>query len=357
MNQFMDVLLFAFLLVTAIGIVRARDLFAATMLGSLFSLLSAGLFMVMDAVDVAFTEAAVGAGISTVLFLATLGLTHPRERRETSRWPRPLPLVAVTVTGAFLIWGTLDLPAYGDPDAPTHTYMMPRFLEEAPREIGVPNLVTAVLASYRGYDTFGEATVVFAAALGVLLLLADRVRKGEASGNAGGRGGDARLSPTLRALREQVQTAGDRVPEMRNRILRLSVRPLIPAIMLFGLYVQFHGDYGPGGGFQAGVIFAAGVVLYGLVFGLEHTRRAFSADVIEGAICAGVLLYGSVGVVAMLRGGNFLDYDLLAHDPHHGQHMGILLIELGVGITVAAVMMGLFLLFAARGLRAATRKV
>ncbi|MEM9554989.1 MAG: DUF4040 domain-containing protein [Acidobacteriota bacterium] len=349
MTAFMDVLLFGFLLVTAIGIVRTRDLFAAAMLGSLFSLLSAGLFMVMDAADVAFTEAAVGAGISTVLFLATLGLTHKNERDRPG--PRMVPLLVVTATGALLVWGTLDLPEYGDPDAPAHTYMTPRFLDETPREIGIPNIVTAVLASYRGYDTFGEATVVFTAALGVLLLLSNRRREdGEEEST------EPVVSSGLRALREQVQRGQQQVPEMRNRILRMSVRPLIPAIMLFGLYVQFHGDYGPGGGFQAGVIFAAGVVLYGLVFGLERTRRAFPSDVIEAAIAGGVLLYGSVGVVSILRGGNFLDYDVLAEVPSHGQHLGIILIELGVGITVAAVMLGLFLLFAARGLRRPSRE-
>ena len=136
-----------------------------------------------------------------------------------------------------------------------------------------------------------------------------------------------------------------------NRIVRVSAKSLIPFILMFGLYVQFHGDYGPGGGFQAGVIFAAGAVLFTLVFGLRRARLAFRPRVLEAALAGGVLLYISVGIASMLRGGAFLDYSVLAHDPVHGQHLGILLVELGVGITVAAVTITLFFLFAGRGIR------
>ena len=134
----------------------------------------------------------------------------------------------------------------------------------------------------------------------------------------------------------------------KNYILRVSLKPLIPFIMIFGLYVQFHGDFGPGGGFQAGVIFAAAIILYTLVFGLRAATEVVSARTLEILVAAGVLLYGGVGLAAMARGGNFLEYSALAHDPLHGQHYGILLIELGVGLTVAAVMVGLFFLFASR---------
>ena len=131
--------------------------------------------MVMDAVDVAFTEAAVGAGISTILMLATLAVTK-RVEKARKRQIRPGPLLLVLVTGALLIYGTLDMPYFGDPEAPVQQYMVQRFLELSPLEVGPPNIVTSVLASYRGYDTFGETTVVFAAAVGVLLLLGGRRR-------------------------------------------------------------------------------------------------------------------------------------------------------------------------------------
>ena len=132
-------------------------------------------------------------------------------------------------------------------------------------------------------------------------------------------------------------------------IPRVLSKLLIPLIMLFALYVQFHGDYGPGGGFQAGVIFGAGIILYALLFGLDQAKEVFSPRALEIFVAGGVLLYGGVGIAAILAGGNFLDYDVLAHEPTHGQHLGILLVELGVGITVAAVMATIFFQFAGRG--------
>ncbi len=131
-------------------------------------------------------------------------------------------------------------------------------------------------------------------------------------------------------------------------LLRIISKMLIPFILLFGLYVQMHGDYGPGGGFQAGVIFAAAFILYAIVFEVETARRVAPMAVLATAACIGVLLYGGVGVACMIGGGNFLEYGALAHDPRHGNHLGITLIELGVGITVAAVMMIVYYSFAGR---------
>lgn len=132
-------------------------------------------------------------------------------------------------------------------------------------------------------------------------------------------------------------------------VLRVVAKLLIPFIMLFGLYVQFHGDYGPGGGFQAGVIFASAFILYALVFGVRVARRVAPDWAVRSGIALGALVYGGTGIVAMLRGGNYLDYSALEPDPVHGQHLGILIIELGVGITVASVMIAIFFGFAGRG--------
>lgn len=132
-------------------------------------------------------------------------------------------------------------------------------------------------------------------------------------------------------------------------VLRVVAKLLIPVIILYGLYVQFHGDYGPGGGFQAGVIVAAGIILYGLIFGLPNAQKVVPPGIVKFLIAGGVLLYAGVGVVGMLRGGEFLNYSVLKHDPVHGQHLGILLIEFGVGTTVAAVMIMIFYCFAGRG--------
>lgn len=134
---------------------------------------------------------------------------------------------------------------------------------------------------------------------------------------------------------------------MREKpILRITAKLLIPPMLLFALYVQFHGDFGPGGGFQAGVIFAAAIVLYALMYGVDKARQVIPAWVTRFFLAFGVLLYAGTGVVTMLLGGNFLDYNYLAHDPLHGQHWGIFTVELGVGITVAAAMITIFLTYA-----------
>ena len=132
-------------------------------------------------------------------------------------------------------------------------------------------------------------------------------------------------------------------------IPRVVSKWLIAPILLFALYVQFHGDFSPGGGFQAGVIFAAAVVLYALIFGLQATKKIVKPRIIETLIALGVLIYAGTGLVSLFLGYNFLDYS--AFDPHeipHGQHLGIFLVELGVGITVAAVMIAIFFAFAGR---------
>jgi multicomponent Na+:H+ antiporter subunit B len=135
---------------------------------------------------------------------------------------------------------------------------------------------------------------------------------------------------------------------LHHTVLRVIAKLLIPVIMLFALYVQFHGDYSPGGGFQAGVIFAAAIILYALLFGLDAAMGVIEPSVLRLLAAGGVLLYTSVGIVAMLLGGDFLDYDVLAHEPTEGQHLGIFFVELGVGITVASVMLLLYFAFVGR---------
>lgn len=164
--------LLAFMAATGVAIAVRRNLFGVVIMAAIFSMLSAAFFVVQDAVDVAFTEAAVGAGISTVLMLATLTLTGDHEK--PTQHDRALALLVVVLTGAALVYGTWDMPALGDPTAPVHR--VTRYVERAPAEIGVPNVVTAVLASYRGHDTLGEVTVIFTAGIGVMLLLG-RYRK------------------------------------------------------------------------------------------------------------------------------------------------------------------------------------
>lgn len=129
-------------------------------------------------------------------------------------------------------------------------------------------------------------------------------------------------------------------------VLRIVTKLLLPFILLFALYVQFHGDFGPGGGFQAGVIFAAAFILYSLVYGAAAARRILPIGILRTGMAGGVLLYAAVGVISLILGENYLNYSPLAHEAKEGQHLGIFLIELGVGITVASVMMTVFFTFA-----------
>lgn len=155
--------------ITAVTIARLRNLFAVVVLSTLYSFLMATVLVVLDAVDVALTEAAVGAGISTVLLLGTLYLTRSEEAVPVHRaW---LPFGVALVVGGLLAFGTLGLPEFGRPDSVIHQHVAPRYLEQGKAETGVPNIVTAVLASYRGFDTLGETTVIFTAGVGIILLL------------------------------------------------------------------------------------------------------------------------------------------------------------------------------------------
>lgn len=341
----LDIVLLIMLLVVAGAIVRTRSLLAAIMLFGIYSLVSAVWFVVMDAPDVAFTEAVVGAGISTIVLLGAILLT----RGETERpdWRRLVaPALVCVMVGGVLIYAATGLPALGDASSPANAYIGRAYLEAAPRDIGAPNTVTAVLASYRGFDTLGETAVIFAAGVGVALML--------------GFGPRASLAPPA--------VTGD-----HHVVLRVAAKLLIPLIALFSLYVQFHGDLGAGGGFQAGVIMAAAIILHALVFGLRETMAAVPVKVARSVASLGVLLYAGVGIASMINGGAFLDYDYLfpphveaqipdwllgnAADGHHwGQHFGIMLIELGVLLTVAATMVTIFYGFAGRTVEDARRE-
>lgn len=319
-----NIVLLTLLLVVAFAIIRMKDLFAVVMLLGIYGLLSASFFVAMDAVDVAFTEAAVGAGISTLLMLVVITMTGRSE--NTKRHKPLLALIVIMFTGGLLIYGTLDMPYFGSADAPIHDHVAPRYLNDSTKETGIPNVVTSVLASYRAFDTFGEVVVIFTAGIGVLALLSV-VRRPEDS--------------------ENITSVNDSMHE-QHLVIRIVTKILLPFILLFALYVQFHGDFGPGGGFQAGVIFAAAIILYAMLFGLNTARKVINQYFIQLIAAIGVLLYGCVGLVSLLNGGNFFDYNVLSDDPVAGQHLGILIIEWGVGCTVASVMIIIFFNFAGR---------
>lgn len=315
----------------ALATVFLRDLFAIIMLFGIYSLLSAGFFLTLEAPDVALTEAAIGAGIAPLLMLGTLALTRKAKVSEPqakkSIHSRILPLLVVSVTGAALIYATFDMPHFGDPTAPAYNHVVPRYIQDSGSETGIPNIVTSILASYRGYDTLGEVYVIFTAGIGVLALL------GFVSGRLG---------------REYWQFA-DTARLDHHTILHVISKILIPFILMYALYVQFHGDYSPGGGFQAGVIFAVAFILYAMIYGLSTAYKVITPQTLQVIMAIGVLIYAGTGTASFFMGGNFLDYNAFDHhDPVHGQHIGIILVELGVGVCVAAVMMSMFFNFAGR---------
>ena len=317
--------LLSLLVITALAIVRTDNLFVAVMLTSIFSLLMAANFFILDAADVALTEAAVGAGVTTVIFLSALALTAEREKNPGTGGR--LAMVVVAVLAMLIIYATFDKPRLGDPDAPVHQHLAPWYLENTPAYMDFPNVVTAVLGSFRGYDTLGEVFVVFAACIGVLFVLGAKPGEGIATAAQHGAG-----------LKHHL------IPQVVGRLL-------IPFIVLFGLYVQFHGEYGPGGGFQAGALIATGVILYALLEGEEAALRAVPRRALMALVIGGATLYGVVGLACIWLGGNFLDYSVLSADPVSGQQVGILLIEAGVGMAVCGALLSIFHAFAARPIR------
>lgn len=321
------IFILSLLVITAVGIVRSTNLFAAVMLAGLFSLQMAAMFFILDAADVALTEAAVGAGVATVLLLSGLALLDDEERQL--RRSRRLAATVAVLTTLLMIYATFEKPRFGDPLAPANQHVAPWYLTETPELIGVPNVVTAILASFRGYDTLGELFVIFTAAVGVLFVLAVRRRD------------------TTFAHLPNADAQGLR----HHLVPRVVGRLLVPFIVLFGLYVQFHADFGPGGGFQAGALVSAGLILYALLEGERAALLALPFNVLAGMIVGGALLFVGVGIAGMLLGGNFLDYSVLGTTAVAGQHIGILLVELGVGITVTGVMLTIFHAFAVRASR------
>ena len=177
-----DILLLLIIVVCAIFALFMKDLLSATIILGIYSFVMATIFTRLNAVDVAFTEASVGAGITSVLMLAALSrtkryecyYTKSQKRNPSALFLKIMSLFLVIVTGAVLVYGTIDMPEFGDPDAPIHKHVAPRYIEETHHETGVKNIVTAVLVSYRGYDTLGETTIIFTAGICVILLLRRR---------------------------------------------------------------------------------------------------------------------------------------------------------------------------------------
>ncbi len=240
-----------------------------------------------------------------------------------------LTLVLVLLIGVLLLQAAMDLPNWSDPASPASLHLSAHYLEKGLEETGVPNIVTAVLADYRSYDTLFEAVVVFAAGLIVLTLLRRTPRR----------------RPKLVLPRPQ--------RESQDIVLQGAARLLIPAIQVFALYVVAHGHYSPGGGFQGGVIFGASFILLAVCYDLQTALARFQEHIVLVCCAAGVLLYAGVGALCMALGWNFLGYAALAGMLGSTEVMarshGILAVEIGVGITVMAIMVSLYIDLASGG--------
>jgi multicomponent Na+:H+ antiporter subunit B len=315
----LSVMLFMFMIVVAI--IRARDLIIATFLMSVFSLLATILYSMMGAPDVAMTEAAVGACLSTVIFMCAISITGRTEKTIEGNFNFLLrSFLLCCLVGAALVYACLDIPTYAASSNPIHEHVAIHYLRETGNEIGIPSVVAATLASYRGYDTLGETFVVLTAGMCVLMLL-QREKKESQSMNL----------------------------EVADIVTKTILKLIFPFIAIYALYIQVHGEQSPGGGFQAGAILASGVLLFAIVYSADHLAKHFSVRVLKLLSILGVLIYAGVGIASISLGGEFLNYSVLLPDSLVGQSIGIMIIELGVGITVASTMILIFTMFASRG--------
>lgn len=265
-------------------------------------------------------------------------------------------LLTVLVCGGFLMYGAVEFPACGDPHSPAATHLSPRYIQKAQEETAVPNLVTAVLADYRGYDTMFETTVVFSAAIACFFLLRTFRREEDLVKYY-------RHLPTGITLRIEKggklpvhSTEFQRIDAQwvpHDLIVKTTTRLIVPFIQLFGLYVIAHGHHSPGGGFQGGVILGASIILYAVSRDLRSALERMGERATALLASAGVLIYAGTGALCLILGANFLDYSVLSElfgwDPVMARSHGILIVEIGVGIAVMVVMVWIYYILSSAG--------
>jgi len=264
--------------------------------------------------------------------------------------------IVIALFGGLLIYGSMDFPPWGDPQSPASTYVSPHYIEQTLEETGVPNVVTAVLADYRGYDTMFETIVIFTA--GVICIFLLRTFKPTEPQSRLYR--HIHTGITLRIKK------GGKFPDDSKEfkridttwtpydlIIKTTCRLIIPFIQIFALYVIVHGHHSPGGGFQGGVIFGASLVLFALAFDLRSALKRMGEKLIAVICTLGVLIYAGTGMLSMLFRKHYLDYGALApifgSSAVQARSYGILLVEIGVGVAVMAVMVILYYNLVSRG--------
>lgn len=319
----LDMIVLGLVLVSAGVSLFIRDLMAAAIAFGAYSFLMCLVWTGMGAVDVAFTEAAVGAGVSTVLFVATI---YNITRLDPGKIKRPklfsLSAAAIVIiTGGLLLTAISDFPIFGDAYSPVNREVGSYYIEHAKKDTKVPNFVTAVLADYRGFDTMFETGVVFIAGLAIYSILKRK------------RGDSKSAVPYVKT---------------ESLIIQKAAKIMVPFMQLFALYVVAHGHYSPGGGFQGGVILGASLILMAMATNIETVLKQFSERAVIVSAAVGVLIFAGWGFIPVLLGSNFLDYSALhvilpGTDEVMARSHSMLIVEIGVAITV---MMGMFGIYA-----------
>lgn len=309
------------LVIISIKIITAKDLLEAIIYSSAFSLLIGVSYLLMDAPDVAMTEAALGACLSTCVYLNLLRKLPSNLKiiQKTRIISTSLICLLFVVT---LTYMGLELPDYGDEHALLHTHLTKYYIENTSKDIGIPSFVAAILASYRGYDTLGETSVILIAGISVLLVF-------------------SRKNDVEHSMQYNIPWSGHRMTKITKNISIF----IVPYIILYSLYIQLNGESSPGGGFQAGVIFASSLIAYDLVYGNQKLNRYFSVNTLIIIAALGIMIYGFTGVISLFFNDNYLNYYSLANfvnDSLTAQHIGIFAVEIGIGLTVSAIMYSIY---------------
>ena len=331
-----DVLLLVLVVLFAVVALSIRNLMGAAVVFGAYSFMMCLIWAGMGAVDVAFTEAAVGAGVSTVFIVSTIYNTSATMRSRPGGMAFKLFIgVVVTLAGVFLLSALPDFPDWGDPNSPVNATVVPYYIENSIDDTHVPNLVTSVLADYRGFDTLLETTVVFIACIAIYSILRIETAKSKTDET------------------EEGITSPPSYDPSDSLIVRQASRFMIPFMQLFALYVIAHGHYSPGGGFQGGVILGASLILLAISFDLKFLLGHWSEKSLMLLVASGVFLYAAVGLACVFMGGNYLEYgildSILPGDQAMARSHGILLVEIGVGITVMFSMVAIHINLASNG--------
>ncbi|MBU0673836.1 MAG: DUF4040 domain-containing protein [Proteobacteria bacterium] len=319
-----DLLILTLIVICGFCTIVVKDLLGAAVIFGAYSFLMCLLWTEMGAVDVAFTEASVGAGVSTVLFFAAVHRTtrHVKMKPSGRLMGKTIGLAAAGLMGCVLLYATTDFPSWADPNSPASTHVSPRYITGTIPDTSVPNMVTSVLADYRGFDTMFETAVILTAGLAVLIIL--------------GQTGNRSPLPISRLPQGPITQGYD------DTIIRFITRIMTPFLQLFALYVIAHGHHSPGGGFQGGVILGATFILMSISYDLRMVTNRFNERTNLLLANTGLLIYSGIGALCLILGANFLDYSALAKilpgtTTITARSEAMLGVEIGVALAVMAI--------------------